>query len=337
MRYTPAQHREALEECSATLSQVEKYFSLPCFSVFPVELTSKSRPPERIVNFQANMHLNVTNSYYYFKESFRYYIYEHQSIIGFKPKKLTQILHYKRLVINNISTNNIDRSNINFRISSQLLLEKYNFNNPYYLNLVDSKLQFNINNYYSANNKYKNYKIHEYERKNKIPIPITRYTKNPTPSYPTYFPPHEEIIKLQYFVQDTAKYVLPIPSPPPYYNPFDIKHTFLLDEYFSDIKIDYHGNPPHISYEDAVTKKEKLFPNKKYLFYDYYKDVRCYFCNKTGHMASLCEEIVSIDSLFDPVLHRLAVFVSHYPRNIISQRFGIYSRLIWGLPDIYGQ
>ena len=136
------------------------------------------------------------------------------------------------LVINNVSTNNIDRSNVNFVIAFNIIKRKYKKLNFYYLKLLNKEFQNKVDRYYSQYGKYRKYDIHQYEKKNKIPLPVNRYTLDPTPSEVLIYPSKDEILKLQQFIKNTADYTLLLPKPPEDYNPFDLKHTYILDDYF---------------------------------------------------------------------------------------------------------
>ena len=248
---------------------------------------------------------------------------------------------YKGLIIsslqvNNNSTKNIDRSNINIReikIKLQYILPYKN--NIYYLKLLKSDLKDRINEYYSKSKQYHYYKLHEYEIKNKIPAPVTSYTGSNISSVPDYVPSKNSLFVYHQFILDTDNYLLTLPQSPDGYDPFDIEHTYKLDRYFENVVIDYDNAPPVVTYDEVVTQREKLFPNKKYLLYERYKDVVCYFCNKKGHISTFCEDIVIIDNIKDPLLKRLAVFVFNYPKCVIDQQYGSYTDCIYNLPDIY--
>ena len=75
------------------------------------------------------------------------------------------------------STTFIDRRNIIFEQSKQLLSIKYkNTDNFYYLKLLPASLVEEIDSYNSKYHQDRNYDIHPYEINNKIYIPITKYT-----------------------------------------------------------------------------------------------------------------------------------------------------------------
>ena len=237
----------------------------------------------------------------------------------------------------NVSSPFIDRSSINFKQVLTIMKEKYdNKCRFYYLRLLNHDLLANIKSYMS-NYAHKDYVIHEYERRNKINIPITIYTRNQTASNPTTIPNRLQLARLETFVEDTSYHVIPKPSAPDYHNPAASIHTQVLQPYFGGIYIPYSGNPPIKSYDEVVTEIEALYPNKKYLDYERYRDITCFFCGKKGHPIRLCEDIVNIENILDPELYRLANFINYYPRNKILQRYGSYSDIIWTLPQVYEQ
>ena len=241
------------------------------------------------------------------------------------------------LVVNNVSSLTVDRCNINIKENIELLSNIFYYRNVHYLNLLNGSLQQKIKDYYMSAEKYKRYEYHKYEKQNKIVLPVNDEYKNSTSSLPTNYPSLSQRIMLETFIKETSYYVLSLPEPPSYYNPFDVKHTKYLDSYFSKCNINYTDSPPLVSYDDAVTKIEKLFPNKKYLYYDKYKESRCYFCNKKGHLKTLCPDLVDINDIQDPYLRHLAVFVMNYPVRKIKQRYGNYSNLIWTLPVVWNE
>ena len=259
------------------------------------------------------------------------------NIKKFFKYSLNKKLLINKLVINNISNNNIDRSNINFKNSYEKIKNKYRKYNFYYLKLLNKEFKNKIDKYYNEYGKYRCYEVHQYELKNKIPIPVTRYTLNPIPSEPIYYPNNDEKLKLQIFIKNTENYTLPLPKAPLNYNPFNNKHNYILDDYFKDVKINYSGPPLFISYDDAVTKLEKLYPNKKYLYYERFKDSRCYFCAKKGHLVSLCDDTIDKSTIIDPYKRRLVEFILNYPKRIVYQRYGSYDKLVWLLPEVYNE
>ena len=264
-----------------------------------------------------------------------YLIKYHELIpIFFKVDNNKQLL-VSNLVVNNISSLNIDRCNINFLYIKQKLSNIYNKCNFYYYNVQDKYLDDQINLHYSKRDNYINYTIHEYELKNKIKIPMQKATMNPTPSRPTEFPLFTDLPKYNKFISQTADFIIPLVRPPVYYDPFDLKHTKVPQDYFKNVVIKYYEPPPIVTYKEAVSDKEKLFPNKKYILYNQYKNIRCHFCRKLGHPMKWCEDLTIVDDIKNPLIKRLVNFILKYPICKIKQKFDSYSRLILELPDEY--
>ena len=274
------------------------------------------------------------------------YVYSDKNIVLnniYKYKKMIKCFKYfmnKKLLVlqlclDNVSVENIDRNNIIFRNISTILNNKLVIGNPYYFSNIDKSLQEKIKSHYLVKNKYENYELHDYEKKNRISPPILQSNINPISSYPTNYPLPEECKKLHLFVKETSQYISSIPVPPVDYRPVDIKYSITLQDYFSEVGKDYGCPPSVVSYDVVVTQKMKSFPNKKYIDYDKYKDIECYYCHKKGHVIKICEEIVDINSINDSLRRDLARFVLDYPKNKIEQRVGKYSDIIFTLPKVY--
>ena len=336
--YDSSQRNQYKRKVSTAMSKEKLIEYIPVYKylVFPIKIDGEiildkinAKSEEPLTNFKLSVFAHYNDAYYHISDKYKLILYyAHIAKISFRYS-INKKLQSNILVVNNSSTYNIDRSNINFNVSYDKLISKYKIKNIYYLKLFNMQLLNDINQYYNGGGKYKQYQIHEYEQKNKIKIPVTSYTKNITPSYPLKYPNYYNIKKLQVFIRSTEKYVLPVPKAPDYYDPFSIKHTYILDKYFENVNIDYYGPPPIVSYEEAVTKVEALFPNKKYLKYQQYKDARCYFCWKKGHLISLCEETIDKSKIFKYQIKKLVEFIMEYPTRMIQQRYGTYDGLIW--------
>ena len=243
-----------------------------------------------------------------------------------------KILKIKSLTLNNESTSNIDRSNIDIKINQYILAVKLSARNLYYYQRQQS-LDKQIEQYYSNSLKYQQFEVHQYELNNKIDIPIQNHSMNPTPSYPTKFPTN--FIKYNKFINDTSNYILPMVQYPSGYNPYDIKHTRIIQDFFHGIPDVHNSGPPLVSYQKVVTEKMKLFPNKKYLLYEKYKDVLCHFCRKKGHIMKICEDLTPINNIKNPLVKKLAEFIMIYPTLKLNQKFKSYSDIILDLPEEY--
>ena len=341
-RFTDEEFYQNLDRICATMSYYNNILYLPINkhlfyksgTGLSVELTY-GPPIIPLSNLLYTLFIYYGKRYYHKHLVFRTRLEYEKNIKIFFKVSLNKKLKSNQLVIDNNSTDNIDRSNINFRKSFDEIKYKYKKLNFYYLKLLNKEFKNKIHEYYSQYGKYRKYDVHQYEFKNKIPIPVNRYTLDPTPSEVIYYPVKNEILKLQQFINNTSNYILSLPQPPENYNPFNLKHTYILDDYFRDVEINYTGIPPPISYDEAVTKLEKLFPNKKYLFYHKYKDMRCYFCAKKGHPVKLCDDTIIKEAIKDPYIRRLVDFILNYPKRIIHQRYGTYDELIWSLPKVY--
>ncbi|MGB0356583.1 MAG: hypothetical protein ACPGII_11000, partial [Opitutales bacterium] len=324
-KYYGGSKRQSLDAyISVALSYLSKLLNKQCYLYldFCQSNTCQSNNYQ-LSNILISLFIHYGRQYYYqYSLLNNKGIYERLSYI-FKPS-LSRYINSFHLVNNNISSINIDRSNINFKQNRIILLEKYNSMNFYYLKLLSPALKNKISEYYNQGGLYKHYPRHEYEKRNKLSLPVTTHTLSQIPSFPATVPTGARYDTLCQFIVDTDDYVLLPPTPPAFYNPFDISHSYILDDYFAEVNIDYSGNPPLVDYNTVVTEKEKLFPNKKYLAYERYKDTRCFFCHKLGHPIDLCDEVVDVDDILDPELHRLAVFVSTYGKRHIEQRFGDY-------------
>ena len=325
-KFSALSKQRALAPIDTTMSFFNYFLYKSCFKYY-------HNHQFQITNLIFNLIHIYGEQYYYLVPCLnQFLLFKYKLNYEFFKFKINKKLKCNQLVINNISDTNIDRCNINFRIISNIMKIKLKFKHIYYYKFYNKKLLQNIKNYkFQLKN---NYNIHEYELKNKIPIPTTKYTSSKISEFPTTKPRGSLLNKLKDFIHKAKEYSLPYPKPPPYYNPFDIKHKYILDGYFSKVKIDYHGPPPIVSYDDAVTKIEKLYPKKKYLYYDRYKDIVCYHCHKKGHTKALCEDFVDINDIEDPEIYRLAKFVLNRPTRNILQRYGPYSDIIWTLPKV---
>ena len=149
-----------------------------------------------------------------------------------------------------------------------------------------------------------------------------------TPSYPEVLPTSKQFQKIKKFIVGTQKYTLPWPTPPPSYNPFDPKHVDILQDYYLECKIEPHPPLPFDSYVKVVTEIEKLYPNKKYFYYQRFKAMLCHWCRKLGHPSKWCDDIVDIDTLEFSSIRLLAEFVMQYPKHQLNIKYGKYSQLI---------
>ena len=325
--YSKARSNNHRAFVSVTVSKFITFFSCTAYKIFD------PNGKELLSNLKLNLIL-VFGIDYFVDNIFvkRYYLYIKLSRIMFKFSYNKKYL-VNQLVINNESTINIDRNNINIKNSKNNIKTLFTMKNPYYFQFLNQQLKNKIGKAYNNNNKYKNYEIHEYEKRNKIPIPTLSPTANPTSSQPIITPSIEVRNRMKVFIQETQSYTIPVPTAPPSFDPFDIKHTIVLDDYFKHEYKGYTAPPPTCSYKEKVSDIEAKFPNKKYLFYEDYKNIQCYFCKKKGHPVRWCEETVDIESCHDPDIRRLAYFIYHYPRCYLAPKFGNYSQLITELPQ----
>ena len=324
--FTAMQRQQARAKIDATLSFIHYIIYNSIFKKFQA-------PDYQLTNLTISLINIYGKKYYYLIPALYQYEYFKSTLVSLYFKySHNKKLACNILTVNNVSSNGVDRSNIIFYDSLIHMENKLKYKNMYYMKIYNKKLLLDIKRYSSELKN--NYKIHDYELKNKIPIPVTQYRTNKTPEYPTVVPKGKLLQLLKQYVYDTKYYTLPRPSPPPYCNPFDVKHKFILDSYFDEVDIDYDGNPPILTYDEAVNEIEKLYPNKKYIYYDRYKDVVCWHCGKKGHTKKLCEDFVDIEKIKDPVIYRLCKFCLDRPTRNIDQRYGKYSNIVWTLPKV---
>ena len=138
-----------------TMSYIKNITLLPVYKYFGLKY--------QISNNAFNI-INLLGSEYFHLYPLLNKILIFQSKINKCFKLPNKQLYQQLLVINDLSTNNIDRSHIDFKNSRQLLESLIGMANPYYLKLLDKKLNKKIEDSYSKHNQYRKYVVHEYEK-----------------------------------------------------------------------------------------------------------------------------------------------------------------------------
>ena len=140
--YTAEKYQGMDAIISVAMSSINKLLNKKCYEYLSFcdnENIIKSN--QFLSNILLSLFIHYGSQYHEYYEFFSNIQVYKELIYIFKPS-INRQLTSDYLVVNNVSSSGIDRSNINFKYNSILLNEKYKSSNFYYLNLLSTKFVF---------------------------------------------------------------------------------------------------------------------------------------------------------------------------------------------------